>query len=53
MVGGGGISGVKFTNYFHFRRVSDDRIAIQDAWILEIIKNLSKRITQCDGRIRL
>lgn len=44
---------MKVTKYFQFRRALADRETIQDAWIQEVVRNPSRRITQEDGRMRL
>lgn len=44
---------MKTTKYFQFRRLMQDREAIRDEWIAEIVKNPSRKIVQDDGRIRL
>ncbi len=44
---------MKTTKYFQFRRLLADREAIPDKWIMEVVRNPSRKIVQDDGRIRL
>ena len=44
---------MKVTKYFQFRRSLADRRSIQDEWILDVIRNPTRRMVQQDGRIRL
>jgi len=43
---------VKFTNYFLEVRTEQDRVAIRDEWIEQVIKDPIRELIQPNGRIR-
>jgi len=43
---------VKYTRYFQYVRQRPERIIIKEEWIVETIKNPTKKEVQSDGRIR-
>lgn len=43
---------MKTTKYFESIKLRPDRALIEDAWVLRVIENPERTITQDDGRIR-
>ena len=43
---------MKYTRYFQYVRQRPERIIIKEEWIVETIKNPTKKEVQSDGRIR-